>query len=183
MLRRGWVWVVGIGGRLWALVRSRRRAIAVGVVLLLLVGAGAVVMMRLPAPAPAVVEQPLAPPPPAPRPLQSEAIGYYEPDYKFAIGDRRFTRLTLRPEAFLTFARYGGRQESNCAVARIGPQAVYLRCEVERVGTVTIDGRFTSRLATSRLDAGVLSALITVTSARGEVLYRARDSFRWHEPE
>jgi hypothetical protein len=60
---------------------------------------------------------------------------------------------------------------------------VYVRCDVERVGTVTIDGRFTLRYATSRLDAGVLSASITVTNPRGEVIYRGRDSFRWHEPD
>ena len=172
------------GARVWAVIRGRRRAMIVGVaVLLTLVGGAAVVIFLLPAPAPKVVEQPKAAPPPPPRALQSEAEGYYEPSYSFTIGDRQFRRLTLRPQAFLTFARYGGRAESGCADARVGQSAVYLRCEVERVGIVTIDGRFMSRYATSRLDAGVLSASITVTNPRGEVLYRARDSFRWHEPD
>ena len=115
--------------------------------------------------------------------LQSEADGYYEPSYEFTVADRRFTRLTLRPEPFVTFSRIGTRQEVGCEEARIGREAVYLRCELDRVGMVTIDGRFTSRFVTSQLDAPVLSALITVTNTRGEVLYRARDSFRWHEPD
>jgi len=170
--------------RLWALIRGRRRTIAlVVVVLLTLVGAAAVVILLLPAPAPTVVEQPKAAPPPPPRPLQSEAEGYYEPSYNFSVAGRRFTRLTLRPEPFVTFSRVGTREEAGCAEARIGPDAVHLRCELYRVGMVTIDGRFPSRVVTSRLDAPVLSALITVTNARGEILYRARDSFRWHEPD
>jgi hypothetical protein len=60
---------------------------------------------------------------------------------------------------------------------------VHLRCELDRVGMVTIEGRFTSRFTTSRLDAPVLSAVITVINTRGETLYRARDSFRWHAPD
>jgi len=168
--------------RVWAIILGRRRTIIVGVVLLALVGAGALVIIRLPAPAPVVTEQPKAPPPP-PRPLQSEAEGYYEPGYQFTVADRRFTRLTLRPDAFLTFARVGTREEVGCVDARISRDAVYLRCEFYRVGWVTIDGRFPSRFATSRLDAPVLSAVITVTNTRGETLYRARDTFRWHEPD
>ena len=124
-----------------------------------------------------------APPPPPPRTLQSEAEGYYEPSYQFTVSERRFTRLTLRPQAFVTFSRTGTREEVACGDARIGTAAVHLRCEFERVGTVTIDGRFASRFGTSRLDAPVLSALITVTNTRGEVLYRARDSFYWHTPD
>jgi hypothetical protein len=57
-----------------------------------------------------------------------------------------------------------------------------LRCEVDRLGMVTIDGRFTSRFVTSRLDTPVLRALITVTDMRGETLSRARDAFVWHPP-
>lgn len=168
---------------LWGLIRGRRRTIAVVVVVLLtLVGAAALVILLLPAPAPTVVEQPTAAPPP-PRPLQADAEGYYEPGYQFTVAGRRFTRLTLRPEPFVTFARVGTREEAGCADARIGPDAVHLRCELYRVGMVTIDGRFPSRVVTSRLDAPVLSALITVTNARGEIIYRARDSFRWHEPD
>lgn len=170
--------------RIWAIIRGRTRAIAITmVVLVLLAGAAVVVVLFLPAPAPTVVAQPKAPPPPPPRPLQSEAGGYYEPGYQFTVADRRFTRLTLRPETFLTFARPGTREEAGCADARIGRDAVYLRCELYRVGMVTIDGRFNSRVVTGRLDMPALSALITVTNTRGEVLYRARDSFRWHGPE
>jgi hypothetical protein len=151
-----------------------------------LVGAGALfVLPRLFAPVAVVTEQPPPPPPepppPPPRPLQSEVEGYYEPHYKFTVSDRRFTRLTLRPEASLTFARFGTRQEVGCADARIGQSAVFLRCHLESAGiTVTIDGRFASRYASNRLDMPVLSALITVTNTRGEVVYRARDSFNWH---
>jgi hypothetical protein len=169
--------------RLWAVIRGRRRRIAVGVILVSLVGAGALVILRLEAPAPTVTAQPAAAPPPPPLALQSEAEGYYEPSYEFSIADRRFTRLTLRPEPFVTFSLMGTRREAGCEEARIGREAVYLRCEVDRVGMVTIDGRFTSGFVTSALDAPVLSALITITNARGEVVYRARDSFRWHEPD
>jgi len=169
--------------RLWGLIRGRRRTIVVAIVVLALVGAAAFVILLLPAPAPTVVEQPKAAPPPPPRPLQADAEGYYEPSYNFSVAGRRFTRLTLRPEPFVTFSRVGTREEAGCAEARIGPDAVHLRCELYRVGMVTIDGRFPSRVVTSRLDAPVLSALITVTNARGEIMYRARDSFRWHEPD
>ncbi|MGH2375386.1 MAG: hypothetical protein ACRDIC_18175 [bacterium] len=169
--------------RVWAILLGRRRTIVVGVVLLALISAAALVMLRLQAPAPVVTEHPNAPPPPPPRPLQSDAEGYYEPGYQFTVSDRRFTRLTLRPEPFVTFSRIGTRQEAGCADARIGRDAVHLRCELDRVGLVTIDGRFTSRFVTSRLDMPVLSAWITITNTRGETLYRARDSFRWHAPD
>jgi hypothetical protein len=168
--------------RIWAITLGRRRTIVVGVVILALVGAAAFVILRLQAPAPVVTEPPKAAPPP-PRPLQSDAEGYYEPGYQFTVSDRRFTRLTLRPEPFVTFSRVGTRQEAGCEDARIGPEAVHLRCELDRVGMVTIDGRFTSRFVTSRLDMPVLSALITVTNTRGETLYRARDAFYWHSPD
>src|SRR5881296_2674475 len=171
--------------RLWAIILGRRRTIVVGGILLALVGAGAFVILRLPAPAPVVTEQPnTAPPPnPPPRPLQSEAEGYYEPTYQFTVSDRRFTRLTLRPEPFVTFSRIGTRHEVGCEDARIGQDAVHLRCELERVGVVTIDGRFTSRFVTSSLDTPVLSALITITNTRGETLFSARESFYWHAPD
>lgn len=175
--------LLGMLQRLWAVIRGRRRTIVVAVVLLALVGAGAFVMLRLQAPPPPVTEQPTAAPPPPPRALQSDAEGYYEPSYHFRVADRRFTRLTLRPEPFVTFSRVGTREEAACEEARIGPDAVHLRCELYRVGTVAIDGRFTSRVVTSQLDTPVLSALITVTNTRGEILYRARDSFRWHAPD
>jgi hypothetical protein len=175
--------------RVWVAIRGRRRTIVVGVVLLALVGAGAFVILRLRAVAPAVTEQPSAgqPPPPLqpppPRPLQSEAEGYYEPSYQFMVSDRRFTRVTLRPQPFVTFSRIGTRQEVGCEDARIGPAAVHLRCELERVGMVTIDGQFTSRWVTSRLDAPALNALITITNTRGETLFSARQSFYWHAPD
>ncbi len=173
--------------RLWVHMRGRRRTIVIGVVLLALGGAGAFVILRLQAPAP-VVTQPIAAPPPQqppppPRPLQSEAEGYYVPSYQFTVADRRFTRLTLRPQPFVTFARTGTRQEVGCADARISPAAVHLRCEFERVGTVTIEGQFPSRSVTSRLDAPVLNALVTMTNTRGETLFRARESFYWHAPD
>lgn len=185
-LRSVWQRVLALLDALWGVIRRRRRALAIGMGVLVFVGAaGVAVLLLIPEPASTpVAEKPEElPPPPPPRPLQVEAEGYYEPDYQFTVADRRFTRLTLKPAAFLTFARFGGKQEAGCPDARIGRDAVYLRCELERVGFVTIDGRFTSRFATSRLDAGVLSAFVTVTNPRGEVVYRARSSFRWHEPE
>src|SRR6266498_2485031 len=172
--------------RLWAIILGRRRTIVVGGILLALVGAGAFLILRLPAPARVVTEQPnAAPPPQRPplRPLQSEAEGYYEPTYQFTVSDRRFTRLTLRPQPFVTFSRIGTRQEVACEEARICPAAVHLRCELELVGMVTIDGQFPSLSVTSRLDAPVLDALITITNTRGETLFRARESFYWHAPD
>src|SRR3989454_6380728 len=132
--------------RIWAITLGRRRTIVVGVVILALVGAAAFVILRLPAPAPVVTEQPAPPPQPPPRPLQSEAEGYYEPSYQFTVSDRRLTRLTLRPEPFVTFSRIGTRQEVGCKDARIGQDAVHLRCELERVGVVTRSEEHTSEL-------------------------------------
>ncbi len=174
--------------RLWMTIRRRRRTVVVGVGVVALAGAGAFVILLLPAPTPVVTAQPdsepLPPPPPLARPLQSEAEGYYEPSYKFTISDRRFTRLTLRPEPFVTFSRPGTRDEVGCGDARISPAAVHLRCEFERVGImVSIEGQFPSRSVTSRLDAPVLDAMVTVTNTRGETLFRARQSFYWHAPE
>jgi len=174
--------------RLWMTIRRRRRTVVVGAGLVALVGAGAFAILLLPAPAPVVTEQPDSEPPPPPpppaRPLQSEAEGYYEPSYKFTVSDRRFTRLTLRPEPFVTFSRPGTRDEVGCADARISPAAVHLRCEFERVGImVTIEGQFPSRSVTSRLDAPVLNAMVTVTNTRGETLFRARQPFYWHAPD
>ena len=173
--------------RIWLIIWGRRRAIVVGLVLVVLVGAGVFAFLLLSAPTPVVTAQPEAPPPepppPPPRPLQSEVEGYYEPSYKFTVFDRRFTRLTLRPNPSVTFSRVGSRQEVPCEDARIGQDAVRLRCTLEPYGVVTVEGRFPSRYATSKLDMPVLSALITVTNARGEVQYRARDSFLWHVPD
>jgi len=173
--------------RIWPIARARRRSIAVGLVVIVLVGAGVFVFLRLSAPTAVVTAQPEAAPPeappPAPRPLQSEVVGYYEPSYKFTVFDRRFTRLTLRPDPSVTFSRVGSRQEVACEDSRIGRDAVRLRCTLEPYGVVTVEGRFPARYATSKLDMPVLSAWITVTNARGEVQYRARDSFYWHVPD
>ena len=165
----------------WGLLRRRRRMI-VAVVLLALVGAAAAVFLLLQTPAPVAVEQPEAPPPP-PHPLQADAEGYYEPSYEFSVSDRRFTRLTLRPEPFIRFERIGTHQEAGCENSVVRPDVVRLHCELDRVGTVTIDGRFLTRFTTARLDAPVLSAWVEVRNLRGEVVYRARDSFRWHAPD
>ena len=173
--------------RLWVIIRGRRRTVVVGVGVLALLGAGAIVIMRLPAPAPVVTEQPAPPeepPPPPARPLQAEAEGYYVPSYMFTVSDRRFTRLTLRPEPFVTFSRPGIRDEVGCADARITAAAAHLRCEFERVGiVVSIEGQFPQRSVTSHLDAPVLNATITVTNTRGETVFRARESFLWHTPD
>jgi hypothetical protein len=102
----------------------------------------------------------------------------------FTVSDRRFTRLTLRPEPFVTFTRPGIRDEVGCADARITPTTARLRCEFERVGiVVAIDGQFPSRSVTSHLDAPVLNAWITITNTRGETVFRARESFQWHTPD
>ena len=173
--------------RLWMTIRRRRRVLIVGVGVLALAGAGAFVILSLPTPAPVVTEQPAPPPEPPPppaRPLQAEAEGYYVPSYMFTVSDRRFTRLTLRPEPFVTFSRPGIRDEVGCADARITPAAAHLRCEFERVGiVVTIDGQFPQRSVTSHLDAPVLNAWITITNTRGETVFRARESFLWHAPD
>ena len=173
--------------RIWRIIWGRRRAIVVGLVLVVLVGAGGFAFLRLSAPTPVVTAQPEAPPPepppPPPRALQSEVEGYYEPSYKFSVFDRRFTRLTLRPNPSVTFSRVGTRQVVACEDARIGQDVVRLRCTLEPYGVVTVEGRFPSRYATSKLDMPVLSAVVTVTNSRGEVQYRARDSFYWHVPD
>src|SRR5258705_11588866 len=133
-------------------IRSLRGRLVLGAGVWAWGGGGALVFLTPRAPALVVTEnraRPVDPPPPPPRPLQSEAEGYYEPSYKFTVSDRRFTRLTLRPEAFVTFSRTGTRDEVACADARINPAAVHLRCEVERVRIkVTIDGQVPSRSVT-----------------------------------
>ena len=88
----------------------------------------------------------------------------------------RFTGFSLRPEALVTF----GQTTVACIDAKISAQDLHLRCDDPQLGTVTIDGKFLTRLVTSRLDAAVVSAVVTVRDASGEILYRARDSFEWH---
>src|SRR5690348_11814093 len=132
-------------------------------------------------------EEPIAeksPPPPAVKPsspLQADAEGTYVPGYQFSVNQFRFTGIILHPDAFVTFARIpSGTEESvACLDARIRPETVHLRCEDPQVGTVTIDGKFLTRFATTRLDAAVLTAVVTVRDASGEVLYHAQDSFQW----
>jgi len=118
------------------------------------------------------------PPPVAKRrqpPLQADAEGSYVPGYPFTVNGFRFTGFSLHPEALVTFAQ----TTVACVEAQISAQSVHLRCDDPQVGKVTIDGRFLTRLATSSLDTPVLSAVVTVRTASGEILYSARDSFRW----
>ena len=151
---------------------------------LLLVGlflVAAVIFVAIQKPPPPVTETP-GPPAPPPRPLQADAEGYYEPGHQFTVAGRRFTRLTLHPETFLTFTRSGTRHEAGCVDPVIRTERVQLRCDLERVGTVMIDGRFLSRFATTRLDSPVLSVFVTIRNQRGETVYSARDAFTWHPP-
>lgn len=115
-------------------------------------------------------------------PLQADAEGSYVPGYSFTIGYFRFAGITLRPETYVTFTQTttGTKREIGCVEALIRPDAVQLRCDDDQVGDVTVDGRFLNRVATSRLDTPVLSAVVTIRTRRGEVRYRARDSFVWH---
>ena len=156
--------------------RSRR-------LLLLALGlAGAVlVVLRLRTPSAPMAEQPVPPPVVEPRksPLQADAEGYYVPGYPFTVNGFRFTGFSLRPEALVTFAR----TTVPCFEAQISAQNVHLRCDDQHVGTVTLDGKFLTRLVTNRLDAAVVSAVVTVRTGSGEILYRARDSFQWHPAE
>ena len=166
------------------LVRRHRRVIVIGAAVAVVGGAAVFVAVQPAAPPPpAVVETAPAPVAPPPKPLQAEAEGSYEPGYQFTVADRRFTRLTLRPDPFITFRRMGTRLEFGCAEAVITPQSLHLSCEIERVGNMTIDGRFVNRVATTRLDAPAISATLTVRNLRGEVVYSARDNFVWRAPE
>lgn len=155
------------------------------VLLLLALGvAAAILVVRLLPPRnPQVAEQPAPPPvvkPPEP-PLQADAAGTYVPGYPFLVNHFRFTGLTLRPDAFLTFQTSAGTdQPIACLEAVIKPTTVHLRCDDQQVGTVTVDGRFLTRFVTSRPDAAVLSATVTVRTGSGETLYSARDLFQWH---
>jgi len=148
--------------------------------LLLALGlAGAFLLVLRPrTPRSTVTEQRLPPPVVKPRqpPLQADAEGDYVPGYPFTVNGFRFTGFSLRPESLVTFAR----TTVPCLEAQISAQNVHLRCDDPQVGTVIIDGRFLTRLASNRLDAAVLSAVVTVRAGSGEILYSARDSFRWH---
>ncbi len=165
-----------------SLRRHRGHVVLVGAVVLV-VGVGVFVARQQAPPPPVVVEEPAAEVAPPPKPLQADAEGYYEPGYQFSVNDQRFTRLTLRPEPSVRFARTGTRTEFGCFDAVITAQVVRMTCEIERVGTMTIDGRFVNRVATTHLDAPAISAVLTLKNARGEVLYSARDNFVWRPPE
>lgn len=137
-------------------------------------------------PPPVVTERPPAPVPEKRKsPLQADAEGLYVPGYSFTVERFRFAGLSLRPEPYVTLtqATTGTNQEMGCDQALIRAETVHLRCDYAQVGTVTIDGRFLTRMATTRLDTPVLSAVVTVRAPGGEVLYRARDSFVWHPAE
>jgi len=127
---------------------------------------------------------PPPPPPPAKRagpPLQADAEGFYAASYNFAVNDLRFAGFSLHPDTVVTFARPGAgtKQSLGCVEAVIRSETFRLRCDGPQGSTVTIDGRFLSRLATSRRDVPVVSAVVTVRSGSGEVLYKARDRFDW----
>src|SRR5437879_12577967 len=150
--------------------------------LLALVLAGASLLVLWPrAPRSTIAERPLPPPVVKPRqpPLQADAAGDYVPGYPFTVNGFRFTGFSLRPEAVVTFSR----TTVPCFEAQITAQNVHLRCDDPHVGTVTIDGKFLTRLVTNRLDAAVVSAVVTVRTGSGEILYRPRDSFQWHPAE
>ncbi|HEV8264890.1 MAG TPA: metal-dependent hydrolase, partial [Gemmatimonadales bacterium] len=160
-----------------SLVRHRGRLVLIGAAVVVL-GVGVFVALQQ-VPPPPVVEQPPAPVAPPPRPLQADAEGYYEPGYRFTVGRFRFTSFTLRPEALVTFTEAGTRAKRvvECIEAVVRADVVRLRCEDPRVAFLTIEGTFPRRVATEQLDAPVVSAVVTVRSATGEVVYRARDSF------
>jgi len=125
-----------------------------------------------------------APPVAEPRhpPLQADAEGYYVPGYSFSVNRFHFTGFSLRPEALVTFARTtaGIEQPAGCFEALIRADTVHLRCDYPQLGTVTIDGKFLTRFATNSLDAAVLSAVVTVRAASGDILCSAPGSFVWH---
>jgi hypothetical protein len=147
----------------------------------LVVGLFAVLRRRGPTSSP-------APPPAAPAveppkaPLQVDAEGSYVPGYEFTVNRLRFTGFSLRPDPLVTFVQTtgGAEQAIACLDVLIRADTVHLRCDDPQLGTVvTIDGRFLTRVATDRLDTAVLAGVVTVRSGSGEILYRARDSFRW----
>lgn len=177
--------VAGFQRALTTVKRHRGRAALIGGGVLVVI-VGVFIAVQPTAQGPQVAEQApaaVAPPPLPPKPTQAEAEGYYEPGYQFSVSGQRFIRLTLRPDPFITFARTGTQQEYGCFEQRITAQTVYLRCDIERVGDLTIDGRFVGRTATTRMDTPAISAILTVRNNRGEVLYNARDSFVWRPPQ
>jgi hypothetical protein len=112
--------------------------------------------------------------------LQADAEGYYLPGYRFTVKGFQFASFNLRPEAWVTFAKIsdGIEHPARCAVAMVKPDTLHLGCDYPGLGVVTIDGNFLTRIATSRSDTAVVSAIVTVT-AEGQLFYHARDSFIW----
>jgi len=151
-------------------------------VLLLAVGLAVgflVLLLLTPGPSPEPAPPPPAAEPPKP-PLQADAEGHYVPGYSFSVGRFRFTGFSLRPEAFVTFATSSATEQGvSCLEATITAASFHLRCEDRQVGSVTIDGKFLTRVATNRLDTPVVAAVVTIRSGSGDILYSARDSFAW----
>jgi len=149
-----------------------------------LAAGGVVVLRRRTAPSPNPEPPPAAPAvEPRKSALQADAEGYYVPGYEFTVNRLRFTSFSLQPEPLVVFARISGGAEQPvaCLETVIRADSVHLRCDDPQLGMVTtIDGRFRTRLATDRLDTAVLSAVVTVRSGSGDIMYRARDSFKWH---
>jgi len=164
--------------------RGRLLLLIVLIALGLAVGLLTVSLLR--APTPTVAERPPAPVVETRKPpLQADAEGYYVPGYSFTVDRFRFVRLSLRPEAFVVIAQTatGTDQEMGCDETLIRADTVHLRCDYSRIGIITIDGKFLTRLVTTRFDAPVLAAVVAVRTTSGEILYRARDSFVWHPAE
>jgi hypothetical protein len=171
------------GGAPEAILRLVRRKRLVWLVAVGLAVGALVVLQRAPSSSPGP-EAPAAARPTEPRKaaLQADAEGYYVPGYQFTVNRLRFTGFRLRPEALVTFTETtgGAEQPLACLDVVIRADTVHLRCDDPQLGTVTVDGRFLTRLATNRLDTAVLAAVVTVRTGSGEILYRARDSFKWH---
>ena len=165
---------------LLSVVRRKRLLL----VLVLGVAAGLVVVLGRRAPTTRNPEARPAAPAVEPRKpaLQADAEGYYVPGYEFTVNRFRFTGFSLRPDPVVTFAQTGtgAEQAMACLDVLVRADTVHLRCDDPQVGTVTVDGKFRTRVATNRLDTAVLTAVVTVRSGSGEILYRARDSFKWH---
>src|SRR5205823_15010006 len=107
------------------------------------------------------------------------------PGYRVTVERFRFGRLSFCPEAYVAMTRSatGTDQERGCDETLIRADTVHRRCDYSRVGIITIDGKFLTRLVTTRFDAPVLAAVVAVRTPSGEILYRARDSFVWHPAE
>ena len=155
---------------------TKKRIALLSVVVL--VGGFAALLVFTPPP-----DAPPPPPPPPPaqpkKPLQADAEGHYVPGYAFSVSRYRFTGFTLRPDAYATFVNASGEQPVYCQEAVITATTFHLRCDDPQVGVVTIKGKFRTRLATDKLDTPEASAIVTIRTGSGEILYNAQDSFTW----